>query len=584
VANAKSAADPADPTKKSAADPADPTKSSASPPMRATTDARSPRTSLGRVRDHLLVPVPATSLAIWRIAFGLLLAGNVLRYWQAGWIHDLFVAPRVMFPHWGFAWLPRPEPTGVAILFGAVFVGGLAIAHGRHLRLAAAFTFVPFTWLELLDRSTYLNHYYLVSLVLALLAVLPSASCGEAPHERAVPRVTLFALRAQVGLVYFFAGVAKLRADWLFEAEPLTTWLARHTDAPLVGPLLDDRWVAFAASWAGMLFDLSVVFLLLARRTRRFAFAVVVLFHLATAALFTLGLFPWLMMVNATLFFAPDWPSRVRDTIAKRRARASDAPSGSDLASESVVPSGARAPEGPRSNRVRLVVPLLGILAAHFALQLALPFRQHLYAGDPLWHEQGFRFSWCVMLIEKTATLDLRVVDAEGRETIVHPREELTPLQLRMVPTQPDLVLAYAHHVRDRFEADGHGEVQVYADGFASLHGRPRQRLVNPEVDLARERDGLLDKPWIVPLRSPDTGRRQIAPDVELHDPTRESGSRSRQTGAHHPPVASIHATSAPTTAIPNERPAARSALLSASSEVTRASAAAGGRAPAARP
>jgi hypothetical protein len=473
--------------------------------------------------------MPSSSLAIWRIAFGLLLAGNVLRYWQAGWIHDLFVAPRVMFPHWGFGWLPRPDATGVAILFGAVFVGGLAIAVGRHLRLAAAFTFVPFTWLELLDRSTYLNHYYLVSLVLALLALLPSATRdgssaknddtvargvvtlreGRARFERTVPRVTLFALRAQVGLVYFFAGVAKLRGDWLFEAEPLTTWLARHTDAPLVGPLLDDRWVPFAASWAGMLFDLSVVFFLLARRTRPFAFAVVVFFHLATAALFTLGLFPWLMMVNATLFFAPEWPTRVWAAM-KRRARSSAA--GSELASEPIVPSDvASAPtsrrltpptrsRSPLSSRVRFATPLLALLATHFVLQVALPFRQHLYAGDPLWHEQGFRFSWCVMLIEKTATLELRVVDAEGRATIVHPREELTPLQLRMVPTQPDLILAYAHHVRDRFRADGHGDVRVYADGFASLHGRPRQRLVDPNVDLARERDGLHDKPWIVPL------------------------------------------------------------------------------------
>jgi hypothetical protein len=490
------------------------------------------------VRDHLLAPVPSSSLAIWRIAFGLLLAGNVLRYWQAGWIHDLFVAPRVMFPHWGFGWLPRPDATGVAILFGAVFVGGLAIAVGRHLRRAAAFTFVPFTWLELLDRSTYLNHYYLVSLVLALLALLPSASREPSPRERTVPRVTLFALRAQVGLVYFFAGVAKLRGDWLFEAEPLTTWLARHTDAPLVGPLLDDRWVAFAASWAGMLFDLSVVFFLLARRTRPFAFAAVVFFHLVTAALFTLGLFPWLMMVNATLFFAPEWPTRVWDTM-KRRAQSSAA--GSELAS--IVPSDvAPAPtspptrsssrrltpparsRSPLSSRERFATPLLALLATHFVLQVALPFRQHLYAGDPLWHEQGFRFSWCVMLIEKTATLDLRVVDAEGRETIVHPREELTPLQLRMVPTQPDLILAYAHHMRDRFRADGHGEVRVYADGFASLHGRPRQRLVDPNVDLARERDGLHDKSWIVPRSdgySTTKSSVAISPRVEPSPTTR---------------------------------------------------------------
>ncbi|MCB9602572.1 MAG: HTTM domain-containing protein [Sandaracinus sp.] len=435
------------------------------------------RPKLDALRAWLSEARPAEGLAFWRVAFGLLLSGNVVRYALEGWIDELFVAPRVMFPHWGFSWLPRPDALGVALLFGAVFAGGLAIAWGRHLRVAAVFTFVPFTWLELLDRSTYLNHYYLVSLVLAFLAILPAA------HEGFVPRLTLVALRAQVGLVYFFAGVAKLRGDWLFEAEPLTTWLARHTDTPLIGSLLDERWVAFAASWAGMLFDLVVVFFLLARRTRPFAFAVVVFFHLATAALFSLGLFPWLMIANATLFFSPTWPRRV---LARWWREASVA--------TPHVP--ARRPVG---------FALVGLLALHFVVQVAMPFRQHLYAGEPLWHEQGFRFAWCVMLVEKTATLDLRVVDAQGRETIVHPREELTPLQQRMVPTQPDLVLAYAHHVRDRFRADGHGDVKVFADGFASLHGRPRQRLVDPNVDLAQVEDGLAAKPWIVPLASGET-------------------------------------------------------------------------------
>ncbi|MCA9614694.1 MAG: HTTM domain-containing protein [Myxococcales bacterium] len=442
------------------------------------------RPKIEALRTWLSEARPSEGLAFWRVAFGLLLSGNVVRYALEGWIDELFVAPRVMFPHWGFSWLPRPDAFGVAVLFGAVFVGGLAIAWGRHLRVAAAFTFVPFTWLELLDRSTYLNHYYLVSLVLAFLAILPTARGGF------VPRVTLVALRAQVGLVYFFAGVAKLRGDWLFEAEPLTTWLARHTDTPLIGSLLDERWVAFVASWAGMLFDLVVVFFLLARRTRPFAFAVVVFFHLATAALFPLGLFPWLMIANATLFFAPTWPRRV---LARGSRRGESPVSASP---DRVLPVGEARPVG---------LALVAFLALHFVVQVVMPFRQHLYAGEPLWHEQGFRFAWCVMLVEKTATLDLRVVDAQGRETIVHPREELTPLQQRMVPTQPDLVLAYAHHVRDRFRADGHGDVKVFADGFASLHGRPRQRLVDPNVDLAQVEDGLAAKPWIVPLASGET-------------------------------------------------------------------------------
>ncbi len=51
-----------------------------------------------------------------------------------------------------------------------------------------------------------------------------------------VGRWAYLLLRAQLGLVYFFAGFAKLNADWLLSAEPLRTWLPVHADAPLIGP------------------------------------------------------------------------------------------------------------------------------------------------------------------------------------------------------------------------------------------------------------------------------------------------------------------------------------------------------------
>ena len=39
-------------------------------------------------------------------------------------------------------------------------------------------------------------------------------------------------------MVYVFAGLAKLNADWLLDAQPLRIWLAARSDLPIVGPLL----------------------------------------------------------------------------------------------------------------------------------------------------------------------------------------------------------------------------------------------------------------------------------------------------------------------------------------------------------
>ena len=61
-----------------------------------------------------------------------------------------------------------------------------------------------------------------------------------------------------------------------------------------------NRATAFAFSYAGLCFDLFVVFALCYRRSARSrpaAYAAVVAFHLLTWALFNLGLFPWVMIV-----------------------------------------------------------------------------------------------------------------------------------------------------------------------------------------------------------------------------------------------------------------------------------------------
>jgi hypothetical protein len=43
----------------------------------------------------------------------------------------------------------------------------------------------------------------------------------------------------------------------------------------------------------------------------------------------------------------------------------------------------------------------------------------------------------------------------------------------------------------------------VRADAFASLNGRPSQRLIDPTIDLARERPSWSAPRWILPLEDP---------------------------------------------------------------------------------
>lgn len=429
------------------------------------------RARLESKKRAFATPVDGASLGAFRIGLGLLLATLVARFVLRGWVTSFYLEPAFFFSYPGFGWVRPLGPVAMHATFVLLFAAGLLLATGRAYRVAAVTAFLAFTYVELIDRTTYLNHYYFLSIVLFLACLLPldAALVLGKTADRTVPRAVLVALRAQVGLVYVFAGLAKLRPDWLMRGEPLHLWLRMHDDLPVVGAWLAQRNVAIGLSWAGALFDLTVPFALLHARTRPYAFVAVLVFHAITGLLFPIGMFPLIMALGATLFLPPDWPRRF-----VHRAREIGAP-------------------------VRLPRAASVIVALHLMVQLVLPLRRLAYPGDTCFTEDGFRFAWQVMLLEKRGLVTYRVVGTDGATRFVDPKRALRPHQYRQMSTQPDLVLAYAHHLAAEARARGEGDVAVYADAWVAWNGRRSQPFVRPDVDLARMPDSLESAQRYVP-------------------------------------------------------------------------------------
>ncbi len=418
----------------------------------------------GRLAQVLLRPVDPAGIVVWRAALGLVLAFGAARALASGWIPRLYHEPTFFFTWPGLGFIgPLPSPW-MHVLYGAMVVLALGLAAGVRPRLAAALFGLAFTYTQLIDITNYLNHHVLVSLLCLLLAALPL-------HGRAVPAWALYLVRLQVAVVYVYAGLAKLGGDWLLDGQPLRVWLAARTHTPLVGPWLDEPAVALALSWGGFLFDTTIVAWLSWRRTRVPAYLVLLAFHAMTSFWFNIGMFPFIMGAAALIFFAPDWPRRWLGRPA------------------AILP---RPPAPSRAFAAAAVI--------YAALQLVVPARHLLYPGDVLWNEEGMRFSWKVMVREKHGSVTFHVREpATGRQVQVSPRQYLTPKQEREMAGQPDLILALARHIAADFRARGHGDVEVRAEAWVSLNGRPPRLLVDPTRDLARERDGLGKKTWILP-------------------------------------------------------------------------------------
>ncbi|WP_114780666.1 HTTM domain-containing protein [Botryobacter ruber] len=445
---------------------------------------------LQKLKPFLTAPVSAAPLAVFRIIFGGMMLVSMLRFMLKGWVTELYVQPKVYFPYYGFEWVKPLGEQGMYALFGLMALSALGLMLGLFYRWSAVLFFLSFTYVELIDKTNYLNHYYFVSIVAFLLLLVPAHRHFSLDVLRKpalwvsrVPRWTVLIFQLQLGLVYFYAGVAKLNPDWLLEAMPLRYWLPAKTHLPLIGPLFDEVLVAYFFCWFGALYDLTIPFFLAWRRSRLPAYATVIVFHVFTALLFQIGMFPYIMMVSTLVFFSESFHLRVLQTFRGWfNVRLSF------------------------SQKVAEVTPLMqrllpGLLAVHFVLQLLVPWRFLLYPDKLFWTEQGYRFSWRVMLMEKTGTAFFYVRDPRtGRESEIVNRDYLTPNQEKMMASQPDMLLQFAHLLRDDYKSKGIRNPQVRAEVYVSLNGRGSRPYIDPTVNLAAEQESFLPKTWILPF------------------------------------------------------------------------------------
>lgn len=434
----------------------------------------------------------AAPLAVFRIFFGLMMLISIIRFWSYGWIDKLYIQPKFFFSYYGFEFV-KPLGEYTYLLFLVCGITALMVALGYYYRVAMTLFFLSFTYIELMDKTTYLNHYYFISLLSFIMIFLPANAYFSLDARRKpklafqeVPKWNIDALKLLLGIVYFYAGLAKLNSDWLVSAMPLKIWLPAKYDIPLLGDMLRKEWVHYAFSWSGALYDLFIPFLLLYRRTRVPAFAAVIVFHVLTRVLFPIGMFPYIMIVSALIFF----DSSVHKSILNQMGKVL-------RISQNTFDNGRVLVTSPSaSNRLKLYG-----LSLFFILQLVLPFRHLLYPGELFWSEEGYRFSWRVMLMEKAGYATFKVVDeVTGKRFYVDNRDFLTPFQEKQMSTQPDFMLEYAHYLKAHFESQGHKNLQVFVESHVALNGRRSRPYIDPEADLTQFNESFKHKTWILPF------------------------------------------------------------------------------------
>jgi hypothetical protein len=438
-----------------------------------------------RWNTMLFKPVSIAPLVTFRMLFGAIMFISVMRFWSNGWIESQFIEPLIHFKYFGFYWVADLPDMAYYFVFGLMALSSLGIAFGAMYRLSSILFFLSFTYIELIDVTYYLNHYYFVSLVSLVMIFLPAnASRSLDQHlgfiklRSTVSAWTIDVLKFQLVLVYVFAGIAKLNADWLIHAMPLAIWLPAQDQLPVLGSIFKWEATPYIFSWAGALYDLFVPVFLLIARTRIIAYVAVIVFHLMTWSLFQIGMFPFIMIGATLVFFSAafheNWQQRLFGALVQ------------SLESATIKP-----------NVFASVSLTLLVL-----FQLAFPFRHLAYDGNPFWHEQGYRFGWRVMLMEKAGYAQFSVENEAGNRIEVQNSEFLTRAQEKMMSTQPDLMIQYAQFLEAHYEKAGVLTRGVYANVHVTFNGRDSRPYVDPLVNLAAQADSWEPKTWILPFES----------------------------------------------------------------------------------
>jgi hypothetical protein len=431
----------------------------------------------------------AASLAAFRILFGLLMLFSLIRFLAKGWVYDFYIAPKFHFKYYGFAWVTTwGEYT--YLLFAIAILACVCIVLGFKYRLAIILFFLSFTYIELIDKTTYLNHYYFISILSFLLCFLPLHATFSIDAYRKkksyeyVPSWTVDSIKLLLGIVYFYAGLAKLNSDWLLRAQPLKIWLSTKTDFPIIGKFMNDTWFHYTMSWSGALYDLTIPFLLLIKKTRPFAFLLVVVFHVFTRMLFNIGVFPYIMICATLIFFSDTTHEKFLKGIAK-------------IFSIKKITSSVNKVFQPRYKRF-----VLTVLSIFFVVQFTFPFRYTLYADELFWTEEGYRFSWRVMLMEKAGFTTFRIKNYRtGNSFTVTNDHFLNPFQKKQMQTQPDFIVEYAHFLGKHYREELNEEnIGVFAESYVSVNGRISKPFINPKIDLLTVNDSFKHKNWILPF------------------------------------------------------------------------------------
>ncbi len=440
---------------------------------------------LARLRDAAFSSVDASWAALFRVTLG---AGLFVRIvWLVlanydGYLH----ASKLHVPYYGFEWIPV-SPWAVQFGLFATLITSALMTLGRAPRLMSALSLLFFGYFFIVDRTNFSNLNYATLWLLLWACFMPLGQRASLDQRRLhdqdpshtspehMPRWHLWTARAQLGVMYFYAGVVKLSHEW-FSGDVFLVNIEGSSNFETLTPLFSSPPFLMFTAVGGALFDLLITPLLWWRRTRLLGVVALIAFHGINSVTLDLGLLPVILLAITLVTFTS--PERAASLVSKFEPHPSEPPHISPVST-------------PRLQNLTLALLCLGL-----AFHLAFPLRYLTYPGDAHWHGHGRAGAWWLRSFSLKANAKFYVsgVDPDGASVSRQKVDVLSYIHSHQdgFVFHPYTVVAFAHVVADDLRARGWSEVSITSDLDVTLNRRARSRFVPDDVDLSKvplERD-----------------------------------------------------------------------------------------------
>ncbi|PKA98724.1 vitamin K-dependent gamma-carboxylase-like protein [Flavobacteriaceae bacterium MAR_2009_75] len=439
------------------------------------------------MKRFLFTKIDNSPLIIFRIFFGVLVALECYGAILTGWVRRTLVEPLFTFNFIGLDWLQPLPGYGMYFYFFVMGTLGICIALGYKYRLSIISFTVLWASVYLMQKTSYNNHYYLLILISGFMCFFPAHRShsldvrhNPAIREDGMHAYVKYVVILQLLIVYVYASVAKIYADWL-DFGIIKILMQGKANYPFVGTFLQEPWIHKIIGIFGILFDLLIVPALLFKPTRKIAFFASIFFHLFNSIIFQIGIFPYLSLAFTVFFFEPE---TIRKIFFKRKP-----------------------PYQINKTEVPIKQPLFyAIAGTYFLIQLLLPVRHHFIKDEVLWTEEGHRLSWRMMLRSRGGTIEFKIVNQDTHESKIADLDQyLSKKQKRRIASYPDFIWQFAQRLKKEHAEKGEN-ISVYAlNSKVSVNGKAYRAFIDPTVDLANaEWDYLWHNEWILPSKGSD--------------------------------------------------------------------------------